>query len=263
MDLPPLGFGTGNTEPEPAVENVTTALDVGYRLVDTAQKYGTEEAVGEALAASAVPREDVVVATKVDEPVLGHDDVLRTAEESRERLGVETIDLLYVHWPSGEYDAADTLPAFDALVDDGVIDHVGVCNFTVDLLEEARDVLDAPLDVLQVECHPLLPQDELRAYAADHDISVVAYCPLMRGAVFGEAPELEPIAEKHGVSTGQVSLAWLMARDVVPIPKGSGDHIAENHAALDVALDDEDLATLDAIEREHRVVDPPRAAWNQ
>jgi 2,5-diketo-D-gluconate reductase B len=261
--MPMLGLGTWqNDDPDQCAESVRTALEMGYRHIDTAQAYGNEEAVGRGLADADVPREDVFLATKVWIDSLGRDDVIRTTEESLERLGVESLDLLYVHWPAGQYDAAETLPAFQQLVDDGLVDRIGVSNFEPRHLEEARDVLgDAPF-ANQVELHPLLPQADLREYAADRDLELVAYSPLARGEVF-DVPEMQTVADKHGVSEAQVSLAWLREQGVTAIPKATSQaHIEDNVESLGVDLDDEDVATIDAIDAREREVDPDFAPWN-
>jgi len=257
-----IGFGTGGLDEHDGAEAVRRALAVGYRHLDTAQNYGTEADVGEGLARSDVPREDVFLATKVARPDLAYDDVVENTERSLERLGVDYVDLLYVHWPLGAYDPEETLAAFDDLHDEGTIRNVGVSNFTPDLLDEVREVLDAPIFAHQFECHPLLPQADLRAYADRHDHHTVAYCPLGRGAVLDGVPEIESVAEKHGATAAQVTLAWHAAKEIVPIPKASGDHIEDNWEAADLRLDEEDVQTIDGIERRERVVDIPEAPWN-
>jgi len=261
--MPKLGLGTWqNTDAETCAESVAHALDLGYRNVDTAQVYDNEEHVGEGIAAADLDREEVFLATKVWISNLAHDDVLASTDESLDKLGVDAVDLLYVHWPAGEYDAEETLAAFDELYDAGKIERVGVSNFEPRHLDEARELLDAPLFANQVEMHPLLQQEELVDYAQEHDVTLVAYSPLARGKVF-EVDELSEIAEKHGVSEAQVSLAWLMGKEnVVAIPKASSDaHIEDNFGALDLELDDEDVAKIESIDREERQVDPDFAPW--
>ncbi|USZ69004.1 aldo/keto reductase [Halorussus salilacus] len=262
--IPRLGLGTWqNTDPDECAESVRTALETGYRHIDTAQAYDNEEHVGEGIARSDVDREDVFLATKIWLSNLSGDDVLSTAEESLDRLGVDYVDLLYVHWPAREYDPEDTLPAFDELRERGLVRNVGVSNFEPEHLDEAREILDSPIVANQVECHPLLPQDELVAYGRDHDVDLVAYSPLARGAVF-DVPEIREVAEKHDASPAQVSLAWLFQRDgVAAIPKATGgDHIRDNYGALDVELDDEDVAKIDGIDERNREVDPDFAPWS-
>lgn len=269
-ELPEIGLGTySEGDREQWGERVETALEVGYRHVDTAQEYGNEEYLGEGIAASEIPREELFLATKVSPEALAYDDVLDSVEESLEKLGTEYVDLLYVHWPTDAYDPEETLSAFDELRDRGAIHNVGVSNFEPEQLDRARDVLDAPIVANQVECHPFLPQEELRAYAREHDHWLVAYCPLAQGEVFesAEAGEsiIAEIAEKHGASPAQVALSWLTAEEnVAAIPKASSEsHMRENLAASGLDLTAEDEARIDAIGREHRVIDPDFGPWNR
>ena len=260
--MPMLGLGTWeNEDPEQCTESVRSALETGYRHIDTAQAYGNEESVGEGIEQADVPREDVFLATKVWTSNLNYDDVIHSTTESLDKLDTGSVDLLYTHWPAEEYDPEDTLPAFEELKDRGAIDRIGVSNFEPEHLDEARDVLDEPIFANQVECHPLLPQKELRDYCDEHDIELVAYSPLARGKVF-EIDELSEVAEKHDASEAQVSLAWLRAKGVTVIPKAtSDDHIADNWASLGVDLDDEDIETIDDIDERERQVDPDFAPW--
>ncbi|MFC7071007.1 aldo/keto reductase [Halobaculum lipolyticum] len=264
LDLPPIGLGTsGNDDPAECAETVAAALEAGYRHVDTAQMYDNEEAVGEGIRRAAVDRDEVVVATKVHPDNLAYDDAKRTARESLERLGLESVDLLYVHWPTSAYDPAETLRAMDELRAEGLCDHVGLSNFTPALLDEARDLLDAPVVAHQVECHPLLPQTELREYAVEHGHTLVGYSPLGRGEAL-EDPLLSEIAEKHDTSTAAVCLAWAFAQEaLVPIPKATGDHVRANFAAQDLELDDEDLDRIADYDVRERYIDPDAAAWNR
>jgi 2,5-diketo-D-gluconate reductase B len=261
--MPTLGLGTWqNDDPDACTASVRTALETGYRHVDTAQAYGNEAAVGEGIAEAAVDREAVFLATKVWTSELAHDDVLASTEESLEKLGTDYVDLLYVHWPAEAYDAKDTLSAFAELRERGDVERIGVSNFEPRHLDEARDVLGELPFANQVELHPLLPQAELREYAEDEDIELVAYSPLARGAVF-DVPEIQDVAEKHGVSEAQVSLAWVREKGATPIPKATGqDHIADNWGSLDVDLDDEDVAKIDSIDARDRQVDPSFGPWN-
>jgi 2,5-diketo-D-gluconate reductase B len=260
--LPAPGLGTsGNDEFETCAETVREALELGYRHVDTAQMYDNEAAVGEGIERAAVGREAVFLATKVHPDNLAPEDVRATTAASLDRLGVDAVDLLYVHWPLGEYDAATTLPVFDELRAEGLTRHVGVSNFEPDLLEEAREVLESPIFAHQVECHPWLPQEELREYALEYDHHLVAYSPVMQGRA-DEDDALSDIAERHGASPHQVSLAWLLGLDgVVPIPKGTGEHVHENWAARELRLGDREA--IDEIDRRERLVDPDGAAWNR
>lgn len=258
----PFGLGTYDAAPPDCEEAVEFALEIGYRHVDTAQGYENEAAVGRALEASAVDTDEVVVATKLSSSNLAATDVLETARESRERLGVETIDLLYVHWPIRTYDPDETLPALDRLVDEGVVDTIGLSNFTPAQLEEAIDILESPVAAHQVESHPYLPQDELLALAREDGHALVAYTPLVKGRI-AEDPLLQEIGDEVDATPSQVALAWLLERGATPIPKSTTPaHIRENYGALAVDLEPEHLERIDAIERRERVVDFAEAPWN-
>ncbi|WP_323173127.1 aldo/keto reductase [Natrialba sp. PRR66] len=247
LDLPPVGLGTMGID-DPAV--IETALDLGYRHLDTAQIYGNEAVVGEGLARSAVPREDVTVATKVWADSLARADVRRTTAESLDRLGLESVDLLYVHRPVETYDPDETLPAFDDIRDAGTIRAVGVSNFSRAELETARAVLDAPIAAHQVEFHPLFQPDDLLAHAREHGYPLVAYSPLANGRA-GEIDAVVDIAENHDATPEAVCLAWLAAKEgVVTIPKASSAaHLRANLDAQDLELDPAERERIDAIER--------------
>lgn len=263
-DLPPIGFGTYRlSEREECVETVTHAIEVGYRHIDTAEGYGNESYVGEAIHSSSVPRDELFIATKVSPRNLGYGDLQSAARASRERLGLDTLDLLYVHWPMGSYDPAETLPALEELWNEGVIRHIGVSNFRIDQLETARNALSAPIFAHQIECHPLLPQEELRKFAAADGHQVVAYSPIARGEVCGVSSIMD-LSESYGATPAQVCLAWSISKGMIPIPKGRGTHVEENFDALRLveALDRDAIAKLDSIEQRLRVVDFSNAPWH-
>jgi len=263
LDRYQLGLGTWeNDDPDACARSVETALELGYRHIDTAQAYGNEDAVGRGIANSSVPREEVFLATKVNTGNLGYHDVHETTGESLDKLRTDYLDLLYVHWPVDAYDAEATLAAFQDLYDDGTVERVGVSNFEVRHLDEARELLDAPIYAHQIELHPYLQQDELRSYAADHDHHVVAYSPLARGEVLDD-PVLESIADKHDASVPQVTLAWHREIGVAAIPKAtSPEHIEDNWGAREVDLDDEDHDRIADLDEGRREVDFPGAPWN-
>jgi len=252
-----LGLGTWeNDDRQQVADSVETAIEMGYRHIDTAQIYGNEAGVGDGIAAADVPREEIFLASKVWIDQLAHEDVIASTKESLEKLGTEYADLMYVHWPAGDYDAEETLSAFAELKRDGLIERIGVSNFEPEHLDAARDVLGDEVFANQVEIHPRLQQSALREYCESADIELVAYSPLARGGVF-DMPTLSEIAAKHGVSEPQVSLAWLRAKGVTTIPKATGEaHIRDNWGSLDLELDDEDIEAIDGIEQTDRRVNP-------
>ncbi|ELZ96924.1 2,5-diketo-D-gluconic acid reductase B [Haloferax mucosum ATCC BAA-1512] len=253
MSVPRIGLGTmGLDTPEEATA-VTTALELGYRHIDTAQIYDNECVVGDAVAAADVPREDVFLATKVWADSLAPDDVLRTTRESLDRLGTTYVDLLYVHRPIETYDPESTLAAFDELVDEGLTRAVGVSNFTVAELDDALDALDAldaPLVAHQTEYHPLFQRPELLDHAEQYGYDVVAYSPLAGGRV-RDVSEVVAVAEKHDTTPEAVSLAWVAAKGLCPIPKASTEsHLRANAEAVELELDESDMDAIDGIESE-------------
>lgn len=267
LDIPALGLGTyRNTDPDVCAESVRTALEVGYRHIDTAEAYGNEEAVGAGIANADVPREEIFLATKVLHPKFTEDDdyaragIVDNVHRCIERLGVERVDLLYgVHWPGDGYDPEETFAACADVVDEGLADHIGVCNVTPTLIDAALDVSSVPIRAVQVETHPLLPQAALRQYCTEHDMALVGYAPLGNGAMF-DVPLLQEIAEEHGVSVAQVSLAWAREKGVYPIPKASSrPHIEDNWRSLKLDLGAEDVRRIDDVGRQDRQYDPDYA----
>ena len=265
-DLPRLGLGTWQmTDLETCAENVHRALDVGYRHIDTAAVYGTEEGVGEGIRRSDISREELFLATKIvhhDVPGPEYDDVIQAGYDSLQRLGVDSVELLYIHWPTGIYEPDVVLPAFDELYDEGVFDYVGLSNFLPHQIDEAIQKLDAPILAYQREMHPLQQQDELLELARKNGHWLVAYSPLAMGELFND-PLLQEIAEKYDASIPVISIAWLLSKEnVAAIPKASGPHIDENYEALNLELTEEDLERIDNIGRKHRTTDHEWAPWN-
>jgi 2,5-diketo-D-gluconate reductase B len=262
-EIPKLGLGTWqNDDPEECRNSVKTALEMGYEHIDTAQAYDNEEDVGRGLEAADIDREDYFLASKVWIDQLSPENVKKSTRESVQRLGVDSVDLMYIHWPSGDYQPQETLKAFKELIHSGEIKNIGVSNFTPEQVDKAMEIAPEHIIANQVEMHPLLQQEELLEKSREHGITLVAYSPLARGKVF-DVPEIQEVAEKHGVSEAQVSLAWLMQKEgVVVIPKASSEeHIRDNFEALDLELDEEDVEKIDSIDREERQVDPGFAPW--
>ncbi|QSG10823.1 Aldo/keto reductase, related to diketogulonate reductase [Halapricum desulfuricans] len=248
MDFPQVGLGTMGID-DPAV--IETALEVGYRHLDTAQIYENERVVGEGLADSPVPREDVTLATKLWVDSLAPDAVEAGTRASLDRLGVDRVELLYVHRPRGGYDPEGTMAALEAVHDAGLADRLAVSNFTPEQYDRAAEACSVPLVANQVEFHPLFQEPGVLEQARDRGYTVVAYSPLAGGEVF-DVPEIRAVAEKHGTSSAAVSIAWVLAHDdVVTIPKASGrEHLEANRAARDLSLDPADVERIDGIERE-------------
>ncbi|MFO7837116.1 MAG: aldo/keto reductase [Candidatus Thorarchaeota archaeon] len=262
-EIPRIGLGTWqNTNQKECVSSVINALDIGYRHIDTAQFYGNEDLVGRGIAKSEVPREEVFLGTKVWINSLSPAKVKQSTQKSLERLQVDYIDVLYVHWPAGDYNAETTLGAFQDLLDEGLIRNIGVSNFIPDLLDEALKYTDEEIIANQVEMHPWLQQNEVRDYLKEHNMELVAYSPLARGSVM-KSGTIHQIANKHGINPAQVSLAWLLSYDIVhPIPKASSEeHIRDNYDALKIELDSEDIDAIESIQKEKRLISPSFAPF--
>ncbi len=255
LKLPKMGYGTWTLKGENCTKGVLKALEIGYRLIDTAHVYGNEAQVGKALVEGTVDRKDFILATKM---FILFKSVQSGIAASLKRLQTDFVDIFYVHWPIVRYDAKKTIPALVKLVEEGKVKYIGVSNFGPKLCDEAiAAAAPKPIGAVQIEAHPLLQQREMREYLKQHDINLVAYSPLARGHI-SEVPEVVEVAKKHNVSPNQVSLAWLMHYGAVPIPKATSEaHIRDNFASQDLKLDVEDIARIDGIKMEHRYVNPP------
>ena len=255
--VPALGFGTSPLTGGLSSETVIAALEAGYRHIDTARKYGTEPAVGEAMRASGVPRQDIFLTTKVSHENLRAADFARSVGESLAVLKVDYVDLLLVHWPNPAIALAETMPALAKAKRQGLARHIGVANFNIGLLDQAVELCPEPLVALQAEYHPYLDQSKLMAAVRRHKLVFIAYCPLGRGRLFSD-PVLAEIAAKHGRSIAQIALRWLMQQDVAAIPFSSQpQRIADNFNVFDFALDDDEMKRIAVLKRpDGRVANP-------
>jgi diketogulonate reductase-like aldo/keto reductase len=262
-DVPALGLGTWQITGEDCYEAVRDALEIGYRHIDTAQVYENEDDVGRALADAGVDRDDVFLVTKVWPSNLAPENLPRSVERSLDKLQTDYVDLLYVHWPSGDFEMNGTMEALRAQQDEDRAHRLGVSNFTPDLLEAALD--RAPLFALQVEYHPFLDQRELIGMCRRHDLLFTSYSPLARGAVL-ESDLLDTLAEAHGKHPAQVALRWQVQQDhVAAIPKASSEeHRRSNFDLFDFELSPEEMDAIFELARGERVVAPDSlapAAW--
>jgi len=256
--VPALGFGTWLVTGEDAADGVRDALEIGYRQIDTARAYENEREVGRGIADSGVPRDEIFLTTKVPHDDAAADDVRRDAEQSLERLGVDRLDLLLLHWPNPDVPLEETVKALDKARDDGLTRHIGVSNFPAGLLRQALEI--APVFCDQVEYHPFLDQSRLLELARERDVLITAYSPLAHGQV-PDDPTLTRIGDQHGRTAGQVALRWLLDEPgVSPIPKASSHaRRVENFDVFDFALTDEDRAAIAALPKDVRTANPPWA----
>ena len=256
-EMPALGFGTSPMTGGMSAETVLAALKAGYRHIDTARKYGTESAVGEAMRASDLPRQDIFLTTKVSHENLRPADFAKSVDESLAALGVDYLDLLLVHWPNPAIALSETMPALADAKRRGLARHIGVANFNIALLDEAVRLCPEPLVALQAEYHPYLDQSKLLAAVRRHKLVFIAHCPLGRGRLFGD-PVLAQIAGEHGRTVAQVALRWSLQQNVAPIPFSSKpQRIAENFMVSDFALSADDIARIAALKRANgRIANP-------
>ena len=256
-EMPAVGFGTSPMTGAMSAETVLAALKAGYRHIDTARKYGTESAVGQAMRASGLPRQHIFLTTKVSHENLRPADSAKSVDESLAALGVDYLDLLLVHWPNPTIALSETMPALADAKRRGLARHIGVANFNIALLDAAVRLCPEPLVALQAEYHPYLDQSKLLAAVRRHKLVFIAYCPLGRGRLFGD-PVLAQIAGEHGRTVAQVALRWLLQQNVAPIPFSSKpQRIGENLMVFDFALSADDIARIAALKRANgRIANP-------
>jgi 2,5-diketo-D-gluconate reductase B len=265
VSIPRLGFGTFRMPGGGCQPVVESALALGYRHLDTAAMYENEDAVGAAIAASNVPRDELFVTTKVWHDRLGTKDAIRRAfDTSIGKLKLDYVDLYMVHWPSKGMDIATVMETLTALREEGRARAIGVCNFNLPMMRKAVDEISAPVAALQVEYHPFLDQSAMLSYLREHKIPLTAYAPLAQGRA-AEDETLKRVGDKHGFSAAQVAIAWLLDQDsVVAIPKAQRPESQQSNLdALKISLDDEDRAAIAALPKDRRYVTPPFAPdWN-
>ncbi|MFF7673952.1 aldo/keto reductase [Actinacidiphila glaucinigra] len=259
VTMPQLGFGVWQVPDDEAATAVATALEAGYRSIDTAALYRNEQGTGRAIAASGIPREELFVTTKLWNTDQGHDNALRAFDASLGKLGLEYVDLYLIHWPAparGLY--LETWRALEKIQADGRARAIGVSNFPVDLLRHLLDEGGVAPVLNQVELHPHLPQTELRAFHAGHGIATEAWSPLGQGRGLLDEPALAAIAAKHGRTPAQVVLRWHLQIGNVVIPKSvTPSRIRENIDVFGFDLDGEDLAAIDALDNGGRLGPDP------
>jgi len=245
--VPALGLGTWQLTGQTCRETVETALEMGYRHIDTAQAYGNERQVGLGIEAAAVDREDVFLTTKLDGSNRDERSVRRSTRESLNKLGTDYLDLLLIHWPNTPWMASlsETLGAMNDLVEEGLVRHIGVSNFSPSLLDKARDISADPILTDQVQYHPYWDQRKLLDYCRIHDVLLTAYSPLARGGVLDD-PALVQVGNHYGKSPAQVALRWLVQQDgVAAIPKASSrEHLEANLAVFDFELTDAEMERI-------------------
>ena len=259
MNMPDIGAGTFRLGGQQAIDSVANAVDLGYRHIDTAQIYGNEDEVGQALAASGVVRGEVFVTTKIWTEHLSRDALIPSLEESLRKLKTGAVDLTLIHWPSpgAAVSVTESMEALMTARERGLTRAIGISNFTIPLMREAIAAVGAQnIATNQVELHPYLQNRAVAAFAREHGIHVTAYMPLAYGKVIDE-PVIRAIAARVDATPAQVTLAWLLAKGHAVIPSSTRRaNLESNLAAGSIRLDAGDIAAIDALERGERLVSP-------
>lgn len=259
LEMPQLGFGVWQIPEEEVTAAVSSAIEAGYRSIDTAKVYGNEAGVGKAIQSSNVAREDLFITTKVWNADQGYESTLQAFEESMEKLGLDYLDLYLIHWPTPEYDTyVDSYKALEKLYHDGRVKAIGVCNFNLAHLERIMDECEVVPALNQVECHPYLQQKELKEFCEQHDIYVEAYSPLMNGRDVLDNEVITKIAKKHNKTSAQVILRWHLQSESVVIPKSvTPSRIKENLDVFDFELSESDMADIASLDQGVRINHEP------
>ena len=275
VEIPMIGFGTWKLKGQQCTDLVRYAIETGYRSIDTAAAYENEEFVGQGIKDSGLKREELFVTTKLRNRYHGYDTTLYGFEESMKKLGLEYVDLYLIHWPLAfrkgigmPQSKNDLIPlsqiplsltweAMEKLVNGKLTRHIGVSNFSIEAIEKLNDGARIRPEMNQIEIHPYMQQDRLVDYCRDTGLLVTAYSPLgSRGNRVLKDPVVVAVAQKHDCTPAQAVLAWLMARDIVVIPKSVHEQrLRENFEATDVALDEDDMRRMASIERHERMSD--------
>jgi 2,5-diketo-D-gluconate reductase B len=264
ISLPRLGLGTYRMQGDACRAAVESALALGYRHIDTAEMYGNEDAIGAAIAAARIKREDLHVTTKVWNENLAPDAIRRAFDASLKKLRLDVVDLYLVHWPAKNMNLPAMFETLMKLKQEGRTRAIGVANFNIALLKTVVEEIKAPIACNQIEYHVMLDQTKVARYLAAKSIPLVAYCPLAQGRVASDET-LAAIGRKHGASAAQVALKWLLDQDgVAAIPKASRRESQKaNLDAQNIGLDDEDLKAIAGLPKDKRCVSPGFApAWD-
>jgi 2,5-diketo-D-gluconate reductase A len=250
VQIPQFGFGVFQIEPARTAEAVRTALDAGYRHIDTAQGYGNEEGVGQAVRESGLARDELFVTTKLINNRHGHDEAIAALDESLQKLGLDHVDLYLIHWPRPNADRyVETWRAFEKILSDGKARSIGVSNFQVPHLERLAAETGTVPAVNQIELHPLLAQRELQDYHREHGIATEAWSPIGKGGDLLRDERVVALAEKYGKSPAQVVLRWHIQQDNIVFPKSvTPSRIRENIEVFDFELSADDIATIDELD---------------
>jgi 2,5-diketo-D-gluconate reductase A len=258
VEIPQLGFGVFQIPPDETVKATTTALDIGYRHIDTAQMYGNEREVGRAVRESGIPRDEVFVTSKLNNNRLERDDILRSFDTSLTEMGFDYLDLFLIHWPlPAVSDFVARWKVMEEIYASGRVRAIGVSNFQPHHLRTLFAASEVRPAVNQIEVHPYLVQDELRAFDAEHQIVTEAWAPIAKGRV-NDDPAIREIAAQVGRTPAQVTLRWHVQRGDVVFPKSvTRSRIEENFGIFDFELDESAMLAISALDRGERTGPDP------
>jgi len=253
VEIPQLGFGVFQIEPEQTRDATLVALEVGYRHIDTAEMYGNEKEVGEAVRASGLDRSEIFVTSKLNNSHHDPDDALKAFDQSLIDLDIDYLDLFLIHWPMpavGDY--VDTWKALEQMYASGRVRSIGVSNFQVPHLERlARETETVPA-INQIEVHPYLTNEAVRAYDAEHGIATEAWSPIAQGGVLKD-PVIVAVADRLGRTPAQVTLRWHIERGDIVFPKSvTRSRVEENFRLFDFELSDEDMDSIAKLNKDER-----------
>ena len=259
VEIPQFGFGVFQVPPEETAKTVQAAFDAGYRHIDTAQMYQNEEGVGQAIAASGLPRDELFITTKLNNDSHGYDAALRRLDESLEKLGLEYVDLFLIHWPRPKEDRyVETWKAFEKIASNGAARSIGVSNFTIANLERLAKETDTVPAVNQIELHPRLVQRELRNYQVEQGIATEAWSPIAQGGDLLSEHALIELAERYGKTPAQVVLRWHVQLGNIVFPKSmKPERMRENIDVFDFDLSNGDMDAVSALDRHERTGPDP------
>lgn len=257
VKMPYFGLGVYKVEDgNEVIQTVKTALEVGYRAIDTAALYNNEEGVGQAIKESGIPREDLFITTKVWNTDQGYDNTLKAFDTSMKKLGLDYLDLYLIHWP-GKDKYVETWHALEKLYKDGRVRAIGVSNFHIHHLHTLMEQSDEKPVINQVELHPYLSQKELITFCQNEGIAVEAWSPLGRGWLLND-PTLVEIGKKYGKTAAQVTLRWHLQNEVIVIPKSvTPSRIKENAEIFDFELTEEEMKKIDSLNKNERTGKDP------
>jgi 2,5-diketo-D-gluconate reductase B len=259
MTVPAFGLGTFRLKDQVVIDSVSTALDLGYRVIDTAQIYGNEAEVGEAIADSGVPRKDLFITTKIWTDNFAADKLIPSLKESLKKLQTDAVDLTLIHWPSpkGAVPVAEFMGALLEAKQQGLTKQIGVSNFTIALMKEAIAAVGAEhIATNQIELHPYLQNRKVAEFAKQNGIQITSYMTLAYGEVLKD-PVIEQIAKRHNATPAQVTLAWAMQLGYAVIPSSTKRaNLEGNLKASSLKLTDEDMAQIASLDRGHRLTSP-------